>query len=127
MKKLLRLVVAPLAALLTSLSSMPVGATEIHTALFEQSEAEASARALFTEVQADTTTLAQLRGGSDIVANDMKLAGAVASNVATDVISGANVISAGSFANVSGIPIVIQNTGANVLIQNATIINLQMR
>jgi len=31
----------------------------------------------------------------------------------------------GSFINASGIPTVIQNSGANVLIQNATIINIQ--
>jgi hypothetical protein len=37
------------------------------------------------------------------------------------------VIDAGSFANMSGIPVVIQNTGANVLIQNSTVVNLQMK
>jgi hypothetical protein len=41
--------------------------------------------------------------------------------------TGANTIDAGSFANMSGIPVVIQNSGANVLIQNATIINLQLK
>jgi hypothetical protein len=38
-----------------------------------------------------------------------------------------NVISGGSFANSSGLPVVIQNSGANVLIQNATVINLQLQ
>ena len=38
-----------------------------------------------------------------------------------------NSIDGGALANASGVPIVIQNSGANVLIQNATIINLQMR
>jgi hypothetical protein len=37
------------------------------------------------------------------------------------------VIQGGSFANMSGIPIVVQNSGANVLIQNATVINLQLK
>jgi hypothetical protein len=51
----------------------------------------------------------------------------VANNSATNVVTGSNVIDAGSFANMSGIPVVIQNSGANVLIQNATIINLQFK
>ena len=73
----------------------------------------------------DSDRLAALRGGTE-TSNDQTLRGNVGSNVATDVVSGANSISAGSFASSSGIPIVIQNSGANVLIQNATIINLQM-
>lgn len=78
------------------------------------------------DAPADAERLAQLRGGTDVTNNDMALRGTVGSNIASDVVTGTNSISAGSFANVSGIPIVIQNSGANVLIQNATIINLQM-
>ncbi len=74
----------------------------------------------------DTERLAQSRGGTDVTNNDMTLRGSVGTNIASDIVTGANSISAGSFANTSGIPIVIQNSGANVLIQNATIINLQM-
>jgi hypothetical protein len=55
------------------------------------------------------------------------LDGGVSGNSATNVTSGGNSITAGSFAGVSGIPIVIQNSGANVLIQNATVINLQFQ
>ena len=55
------------------------------------------------------------------------LRGIVTGNSATSVATGANAIQAGSFAGASGIPIVIQNTGANVLIQNATVINLQFQ
>jgi len=68
-----------------------------------------------------------LRGGSDTVNNDLKLSGVVGSNAAVNVASGANIINDGAFANASGLPIVIQNSGANVLIQNATIINLQLK
>ena len=119
-----------LAALLTCLAALPAGAADAADAdlvIAGQSNDAPLARALFSKPQSDTSTLAQLRGGSDLVANDMKLRGTVAGNIASDVVSGANVISTGAFANVSGIPIVIQNSGANVLIQNATIINLQMR
>ena len=69
--------------------------------------------------------LEKMRGGTDTV-NDAKLNGTVADNSAVNVSTGSNSISAGSFANLSGIPIVIQNSGANVLIQNSTIINLQL-
>lgn len=71
--------------------------------------------------------LDDLRGGSVQVNNDMQLSGVVAKNVAVDVASGSNFISSGSFANSSGFPMVVQNSGSNVLIQNATIINLQLQ
>ncbi|MGI4937748.1 MAG: hypothetical protein ACRYF5_13535, partial [Janthinobacterium lividum] len=67
------------------------------------------------------------RGGSELTKSEMTVTGSTAENHAEQVYTGSNVISAGSFANASGIPIVIQNSGANVLIQNATILNLQMR
>jgi hypothetical protein len=70
--------------------------------------------------------LEQSRGGAD-TRNDMKLDGVVSGNSATNVTTGANVIDSGAFSNMSGIPVVIQNSGANVLIQNATIINLQFK
>ena len=64
------------------------------------------------------------RGGSAMNAN-AALTGTVSGNTASQVVTGANAIQASSFAGATGIPIVIQNTGANVLIQNATVINLQ--
>ena len=51
----------------------------------------------------------------------------VSRNVATDLSTGANIIQQGSFAGASGMPMIIQNSGANVSIQNATVINLQFR
>lgn len=72
-----------------------------------------------------STALEDLRGGTNTV-NEMWLNGTTASNSASHVFTGTNAITAGSFSNVSGIPIVIQNTGANVLIQNAVILNLKM-
>ena len=67
------------------------------------------------------------RGGADTVSTQATLTGTVADNSARNVVTGNNIIDNGSFANMSGMPMVIQNTGANVLIQNATVINLQMR
>ncbi len=67
------------------------------------------------------------RGGSDTVSNEARLQGLVGGNAAIDVSSGANIIGGGAFTNMAGLPIVIQNSGANVLIQNATIVNIQLR
>ena len=47
-------------------------------------------------------------------------------NTATDIVTGNNMIQS-SFAGAAGIPVVIQNSGANVLIQNATVVNLQFK
>ena len=73
-----------------------------------------------------STALAKLRGGADTTVNDMQLNGTTANNTARNVSTGNNAINGGAFANLSGIPVVIQNTGANVLIQNAVILNLQI-
>ncbi|WP_431227901.1 hypothetical protein [Burkholderia contaminans] len=64
------------------------------------------------------------RGGDALIGQNY-LTGAVADNVANRVSTGSNSITDGSFANASGLPTVIQNTGANVLIQNATVLNVR--
>ena len=90
-------------------------------------EATSSSTAIFGE-PITGSALQTLRGGTNTVTtvNDMWLNGTTSSNSASQVATGSNAISSGSFANLNGIPIVIQNTGANVLIQNAVILNLQM-
>jgi hypothetical protein len=75
---------------------------------------------------ADLAKLEQSRGGAD-AKTDVKLDGVVTGNSATNVSTGGNVIDSGSFANMSGIPVVIQNSGANVLIQSSTVINVQFK
>lgn len=71
-------------------------------------------------------TLDELRGGDeDITTNVIRVTGDVSGNSATDVATGANTIREGSFADASGLTTVVQNTGANVLIQSATIVNVQ--
>ena len=76
---------------------------------------------------ADPASLDGMRGGDGSSASSIVMNGNVADNRATNVVTGANTITAGAFANASGVPMVVQNTGANVLIQNATVINLQLR
>jgi len=73
-----------------------------------------------------TETLAEQRGGDDeFVHNTITVNGTVTDNTANNVVTGANSIADGSFASSSGIMSVVQNTGTNVLIQSATIVNVQ--
>ncbi|MCY1220720.1 hypothetical protein D3C81_928050 [compost metagenome] len=71
--------------------------------------------------------LDDIRGGAEVTVNDMRLHGTVAENAAVNVLSGANSITEGAFSNAAGIPTAIQNSGSNVLIQNATIVNVQFK
>lgn len=89
------------------------------------STAPPSATAFFA-TPVDPAVLDTLRGGSQLVRNDITLTGTTADNTARNVTTGTNAISAGAFANMSGLPVVIQNSGANVLIQSAVILHLQM-
>ncbi len=70
--------------------------------------------------------LAATRGMGGVAA-EATLGGAVSANSAANVSTGANMIQGGAFAGASGVPVVIQNTGANVMIQNATVIHLQLQ
>lgn len=73
-----------------------------------------------------TATLAKLSGGT-AVTEQMTLNGSVSQNTDDHVVTGSNLISSGSFSGAAGLPMVIQNTGNNVLIQNATIVNVQFQ
>jgi hypothetical protein len=59
-----------------------------------------------------------------IVINDQNLTGVVSDNSAINTVSGDNAISGDAFSAASGFISSIQNTGNNVLIQNATIVNI---
>ena len=72
------------------------------------------------------TALAAKRGG-DRIFNENQLRGVVADNSASNLTTGSNIISEGAFAGSVGLPMVIQNSGNNVLIQHATIVNVQLK
>jgi hypothetical protein len=73
-----------------------------------------------------SATLDDQRGGDETeIQNNIRVTGEVTDNTATNVVTGANNIQGGSFDNASGVLSVVQNTGANVLIQSATIVNVQ--
>lgn len=70
--------------------------------------------------------LDQLRGQRTVF-NSNDVDGQLYNNEATSNVTGGNFVTDGSFAGMSGFSTVIQNSGNNVLIQNATVLNLQFQ
>jgi len=68
--------------------------------------------------------LDQLRGRQTVF-NSNEVDGQLYNNEAVSNVTGSNFVTDGSFAGMSGFSTVIQNSGNNVLIQNATVLNLQ--
>ena len=115
-----------LALLGTLFSSTPVMADDEDTV--PVTHAVASLKSPFGGKILDQKALATQRGGTDPgVLNDMKLNGVVSDNRASNLTTGNNAITDGAFTGVSGVPLVVQNSGNNVLIQSATIINVQVK
>jgi len=71
--------------------------------------------------------LAQNRGGHAIAFNAQYLDAQLFDNQAAYNRTGNNQISGQAFAGTSGIPTAIQNSGNNVIIQNATIVNVHVQ
>lgn len=70
--------------------------------------------------------LDQLRGRLTVF-NSNEVDGQLYNNEAVSNVTGSNFVTDGSFAGMSGFSTVIQNSGNNVLIQNATVLNLQFQ
>jgi hypothetical protein len=75
---------------------------------------------------ADAGTLERLSGGTDI-SNRITLHGDVSNNNTDHTVTGNNSIGTGAFSGSVGLPMVIQNSGNSVLIQNATIVSVQFQ
>jgi len=67
------------------------------------------------------------RGGADAHLSDIRAVGSVSDVKAFDLVTGNNVVTEGSLSGASGIPMVIQNSGNGVLIQNALILNVEVK
>ena len=95
----------------------------------EETEQQATMRAgeIFGSAAVDSQDLAVSRGGAEVTLNDLKSNGAVHDNQASNLITGSNFVTDGSFAGAAGFSTVVQNSGNNVLIQNATIINVKVQ
>jgi len=82
----------------------------------------------FGDVAINSEALDTYRGGSESsVLNENYLSGVVSDNKAYDLTTGSNLVTEGSFSGANGLSTVIQNSGNNVLIQNSTIVNLQVQ
>jgi hypothetical protein len=112
-----------LASACLALGAMGIAPATAQTA--DPSPILASPEASLFAQPVDSEVLSGVRGRAQ-VRNSMTLDGVTADNSARNVNTGSNRIDSGSFANMSGLPIVVQNSGANVLIQNAVILNVTM-
>ena len=125
----LQAAIAPAAALIgATLACAPLAAQQ--AASSAATAAPTAAASLFGSDSRtlDAARLDQQRGGASTqVFNDMELDGVVADNRAVDVVTGTNTISSGALSGASGLPLIVQNSGNNVLIQNATIVNVQLK
>lgn len=125
----LQAALAPAAALIgATLACAPLAAQQ--AASSAATAAPTAAASLFGSDSRtlDAARLDQQRGGASTqVFNDMELDGVVADNRAVDVVTGTNTISSGALSGASGLPLIVQNSGNNVLIQNATIVNVQLK
>lgn len=74
----------------------------------------------------DNATLADLSGGT-LIWQDTNLTGTMSNNNVDHVVTGDNVIMGNSLSGATGFPTVIQNSGNSVLIQNATVLNVQFQ
>jgi hypothetical protein len=74
----------------------------------------------------DNATLADLSGGT-LIWQDTNLSGTMSNNNVDHVVTGDNVIMGNSLSGATGFPTVIQNSGNSVLIQNATVLNVQFQ
>lgn len=61
-----------------------------------------------------------------VTINDQELNGRVSNNTAINTNTGDNIVSTGAFTSSSGFISTVQNSGNNVLIQNSTIINVEI-
>lgn len=114
-----------------SRSMMYVTCLALFTSVPSLSSAQDSATALVDrlfERVVSNDDLAHQRGGAGIGAlNITDLEAALHHNSSRATISGDNTVSTGAFTNAGGMNTVIQNSGNNVIIQNATILNLDLR
>jgi len=74
------------------------------------------------------TDLSDQRGKANLtITNTNDVDGELYSNNATNTVSGGNFVTEGALSNNTGLFTVIQNSGNNVLIQSATILNLDIQ
>lgn len=112
----------------TLIAGMVPGPLLADTLPVDKAVSEVAIATPFTSGAIDNAALAAHRGGAEVkVFNDNVLDGVVSGNQAYNLSTGSNLVSEGSFSGASGLATVIQNSGNNVLIQNSTIVNVQVK
>lgn len=118
---------ALVSGMLHGLAFADTGAADQATLLPEASAATMPS-SLFGSAAVNSDALEASRGGAEVqVLNKNALDGVVSDNQAHHLTTGSNLVTDGSFVGASGFSTVIQNSGNNVLIQNSTILNLQVK
>jgi hypothetical protein len=82
---------------------------------------------LFQHAVSESALEARRGRALDLRITEVTERGAVSENAAHHLTTGSNIVSDGAFANSAGVPIVVQNSGNNVLIQNSTVLNLNVK
>ncbi len=73
------------------------------------------------------TDLAKNRGGYTVQTSTNNLTATLDENQALSNVTGNNTVASGAFASASGFATVVQNSGNNVIIQNSTILNVELK
>jgi len=71
--------------------------------------------------------LANNRGGYAVQTSTNNLTATLDENQALSNVTGSNTVSTGAFTGTSGFATVVQNSGNNVIIQNSTILNVELK
>lgn len=75
----------------------------------------------------DDAALSGQRGGADTHISEIRAVGSMSEVSVSDAVTGYNLITEGAFANANVLGTVVQNSGNGVLIQNAVILNLEVK
>lgn len=65
--------------------------------------------------------------GGEMIINEIDERADLFDNSAINNVTGSNFITDNAFGGAAGLPVAVQNTGNNVIIQNSFIVNLQMQ
>ena len=108
------------------LTLIVVALISYNTAAADELDILANSEPLTVEFMTDS------RGGEYELENEYlqassEMYGDVTGNSAYNNTSGDNILDGGALSNSSGVYNIVQNTGSNVLIQNATVINLTLK
>ncbi|MGG7606298.1 hypothetical protein [Massilia sp. BKSP1R2A-1] len=128
MKPVYRIMLAALVALPFGAQAAEPEKLPVRISFLSEVNVAPAARGVASSWEAsDSARLERTTGKDDTMHAESVLGGTVGNNTAVNTVSGNNVIDSGSFANSQGLPVVIQNSGSNVLIQSATTINLRLQ